>query len=1270
MPSTSIAQFARLAGWVCLLVGLIVPNSHAQTAADGYVVDLSDGSGVTQVSRIAILPDGKVLVAGNFDTINGEARPNIARLMPNGRVDLSFDAGAGPDQAVNDFVLLPDGGIVIAGNFSFVDGVSRRQIARLDSNGSVDGTFVPDSGLTTGGSIVALSRQSTGRLLIATAAFPRLEALTPVGMLDSTFNQPNVSNNASQFVNAIAVDASDRILLGGSFTSIGGTTRNRIGRLLANGDLDTSFDVGTGANNSVFSVLPDIDDTIYIGGGFFSINGNPRRFVARLLDDGSLDATYIPDLDAQSGRVFSLALQPDGQLLIGGDFTDFTAGVNRLARLDVNAQIDPRIQPPAGQFGNVEAIAAQADGQILFGANQLLRLNITGELDVDFDPQNGANAAVEAVSWQTPADYLIGGNFTDYNGTARNRIARLSSSGLLDSNFLVGNGADDLVRQLTIGLDQRVLVGGDFTQFDLQPRGSLARLSANGPLDDTFVPDFASTGGITDSVALPDGKFMVVGTFTQVDGVSRNRIARLNADGTLDLTFDPGSGANDAIHAIALTSDGRYWIGGDFTSFNGQPRGRVTRLFNSGALDSTVSSATVVDNTVLAIALQLDEEVLIGGHFQDINGIPLRGIARLSRSGLPVQNFDTEIGALVVNSIQPQANGKILIGGSFSTAQGQPIDRITRLNEDGSLDPDFDNGFGATFANGDDASVNEVALLPNGKVLVGGDFDLLGGLPRTRLGRVLLPEAAQQTLTLDFDTVRWTPGGSMPVPSSVVFSTSNDGINFTPQLAGVVRLVDGVWQQDRFAVDAGLAWIRVTAKFDPHGGTSFTRRVEADPLINILTGDSYDFGTVKTGEVARALLQVRNDGDARLEITGIPGLNAPFIFSAISSCGDLPITIGPARACALGFDFLPTAAGPFSQTFQIVSNSADAPTTFTLTGAGVDPQLTITPDPVNFGNQALGTTSPTQTIVLSNHGEVDLELFSVSAVDSPFGISSDNCQPFPTTLTPGTNCQLELFFQPEQTGPVNGQITIVSDAPDSPANLTLTGNGTQALLDIQPGELPFGDHPANTTSSQLISVLTNTGDADLEVTAITGVAAPFVLSANTCGDPPFTLTPATGCGVGFQFAPISEGLAQANLVIDSNAPSSPDGLVLTGTGLIAEIAVDPTRIDFGEQALGMTGAARIVTVTSTGLADLLIDSIALVGPEAADFALDTADDQCTGAQLPTGSTCTFTLQFTPSDSGIRRAEITISSNAMNGAGRVELLGTNDVVFFDGFEEPQ
>lgn len=1278
MAAPYVSQFYRLVGWLFLISGLFCSTSHAQTSADGYLVDVDNGSFGPRITRIAQLPDGKVLVAGDFETIRGEARRNIARLMPDGRVDLSFDTGTGPAGQVNDFVLLPDGDIVIAGNFFNFDGnLAHGHIARLNDDGSLDTDFTLDEDLDAGLGILAMARQSDGNLVISiNGAFPRLERLDPDGLLDPTFVQPNVSNDTSEGVHTIAVDAADRIIIGGSFTTVeqGSVSRNRIARLRADGSLDTTFDVGTGASRTVFSVLADIDGKIYIGGSFTSINNIPRQYVARLLQDGSVDADYVPNIDAQFGRVFSMALQPDGQLLFGGDFQDTTVGLNRLSRLDLNGQIDTDIEPPAGNFGNVLAIAVQDDGQILFGANQLLRLNSTGELDVDFDPQSGPDANLSAMSWQTPADYLIGGDFSQYNNVAQNRIARVTSSGAVDNTFVVGSGPNGAVGQLTVGLDREPLVAGDFTEFDLQATDSLARLTVDGALDTGFMPDFGSTGVIKDGVVLPSGEYLVVGTFTQVDGVSRNRIARLNADGTLDTTFDPGAGANGPINAIEVISRDRLWIGGDFTEYDGEPRGRLAKLLAAGQLDSLASLTPNVDGAVLTMALQSDEDLLIGGRFASVGATARRGLARIALNRLD-ESFDAQLdvqsGTVVVNSIQPQVNGKILIGGNFNTAQEQPIDRIARLNEDGSPDPDFENSFGAAFANGDTAIVNELALLPNGKVLVHGEFDTLGGLPRNRVGRVLLPDAVEQTVSLDNGTVSWTPGGSLPVPSGVRFSTSSDGINFSPVgSSSFPARVDGVWQQTRVWVDVGIVWIRVTPKFDPHGQVSFTHRIRADAQINILTGGSFDFGSVKTGERRQVFLNVRNDGDARLEITGFPDLTEPFSFDPNGSCGDLPIRINPAASCLLGFAFTPPSGASFSQTFQITSNSVDAPTTFTLNGTGIDPELTITPNTVEFGSQPLGTTSISQTVVLSNEAQVDLELLSIPAIDPPFDTSADNCRPTPVTLAPGTSCQLDVFFQPEQAGPVSEQIGIDSDAADSPANLTLNGNGTQPLLVVQPSELVFGERAVDTVSGELVSVLRNTGDADLLVTGVTSLESPFVAATNTCGDAPFTLVPTNECQLGFQFAPTAEGPALADLVITSNAPTNRDGLRLTGTGLIAELAVDPASIDFGDQMLGITSVARTVTVTSTGLADLLVDGIEVTGNAAADFALNGANDLCTHGQLPTGDACTFTLEFTPSESGIRHAEAVIDTNAIDGTDRIQLLGTNDVLFFDGFGESQ
>jgi uncharacterized delta-60 repeat protein len=1160
--------------WRCVVLLLsiwICSTGHAQRVGDGYLADLTPppGSISTQVNQVQILPDATVLIAGSFDAINGQPRRNIARLLPDGRVDLSFGNEIGPNDRVDEFVVLPDGKIVIIGTFSRVDdqfGFSR--IARLNADGSLDASFNAPSL----GALLAIARQSDGRLLVAGNSFPRVQRLNPDGSLDAFFVQPNVSaEDARYLVDSIAIDSSDRILLGGSFRTVAGVSRNLIARLLPDGSLDTSFEspfaTPRGVSRQVTSILPDIDGRIYLGGGFFDIDDGQstiRELVVRLLEDGRLDTEYVSNAeDPFASPVLTMALQPDGQLLIGGAFGPSATGLNRLGRLDLNGQVDPSLQPPAGNFGEVRAIDVQADGQILFGARQLLRLNTTGELDVDFDPDSGPDAVPATLSWQTPADYLIGGNFTQYNNTVQERIARIGPAGALDTTFATGDGPNGVIDHVTVGLDREVLVAGAFTEFDGQPRDALASLAADGNLRAALIPDFGMTGVVKDAIALQSGRFLVVGSFTEVDGVSRNRIARLNADGSLDNSFDPGLGANGTIHAVEILSNDRLWIGGEFTEFDGVPRERLARLTSTGWLDSPVIN---VDGPIRAMALQSDNQLLIGGDFQNVDSTPRRGLARVALSG---DSFDAQLDAMsgqpIVNSIQIQADGKILIGGTFTSVQGQPVNRMARLSADGSLDPDFDTGFGAVFANGDPAEVTDLALLPNGKMLVSGDFDTLGGMPRSRMGRVLLPDAVEQSLNLADGVIRWTPGGSLPVASSVRFTASSDGINFSPAaINSRPERVDGVWLQENAAVDSGIAWIRVTPKFDPHGEVSFTQRILADAQINILVGDSYDFGVVKTGRQRQVGFGTQNDGDARLEIYGFPGLEAPFS-SNVRSCGPLPITINPATSCLLGFEFNPTAVGFFSQTFEIMSNSADAPVLFTLTGTAVDPELTVTPTSIDFGDQAVGSATSSRAVVLSNTSVVDLELFDVSALTAPFVVSENNCEPLPRMLAPGERCELDIIFQPDSPGAITQDLSITSDAPG----------------------------------------------------------------------PPFTVT-------------------------------------LSGTGLAAEIALNPTAISFAEQPLGTTGDPATVTVTSTGMLDLLIEEISIAGMAATDFIVGATSDTCTGNVVPIGDSCTFTLQFTPSNRGRRQAVAKIISNAIGGDDRVDLEGTGldlDLLFFDGFERP-
>src|SRR6185503_18710842 len=171
----------------------------------------------------------------------------------------------------------------------------------------------------------------------------------------------------------------------------------------------------------------------------------------------------------------------------------------------------------------------------------------------------------------------------------------------------------------------------------------------------------------------PDGKIVIGGQFTAVNGTSRNYIARLNADGTLDNSFNSGSGPDNAIVSLALQPDGKLLIGGFFSSVNGIPRNRIARLNTNGSLDTSFDAGSVAAGTsVRSIALQSDGKVLIGGEFA-------KAIARLNVDGSLDTSFNPGTGANnQVRSIAVQSDGKVLIGGHFTFINGAARNYIAR----------------------------------------------------------------------------------------------------------------------------------------------------------------------------------------------------------------------------------------------------------------------------------------------------------------------------------------------------------------------------------------------------------------------------------------------------------------------------------------------------------------------------------------------------------------------------------------------------------------
>jgi uncharacterized delta-60 repeat protein len=364
----------------------------------------------------------------------------------------------------------------------------------------------------------------------------------------------------------------------------------------------------------------------------------------------------------------SLALQPDGKVLVGGLFTQYN-GVN------VN--------------------------------DHLVRLNSDGTLDLGFTSggANGFNSAVYGLALQPDGKVLVGGNFTQYNGVNVNfRLVRLNSNGTLDLGFTSGGpiGFNLLVQSLALQPDGKVLVGGLFTQYNgVNVNERLVRLNSNGTLDLGFTS--GGPDGMNDDVyALvlqPDGKVLVGGAFTQYNGANVNsRLVRLNSDGTLDSGFTSGgpTGFGGTVFSLALQPDGKVLVGGNFTQYNGvNVNSRLVRLNSDGTLDSGFTSGgpNGFDNTARSLALQPDGKVIAGGDFTTYNNNPSNYIIRLITSAptiFSVSSTDSKIRIYEsVNSKNVRNNLKMSISLAPGYAPGSvcvsPSGNILIRNQNGTI---------------------------------------------------------------------------------------------------------------------------------------------------------------------------------------------------------------------------------------------------------------------------------------------------------------------------------------------------------------------------------------------------------------------------------------------------------------------------------------------------------------------------------------------------------------------------------------------------------
>ena len=324
-----------------------------------------------------------------------------------------------------------------------------------------------------------------------------------------------------------------------------------------------------GASGAVYAIAPQPDGKVMIGGRFSTINGVPRRNVARLNDDGSLDASFDPG-SGPDADVTHLVCDSIGRVLIGGRFST-VAGTERraIARLLANGQVDTGFSSPfaSASVFSANVIALRPDGRIVVGGqnllvsgtsgmNHLVQLQETGARDVAFTPYALQSGETHALLVQPDGKVVIGGSFsgTSASGLGSFRLTRLNTDGSRDTGFAHGIQTG-LVYALARQSSGKLIVAGDFSTVHGQPRNFIARLETDGSLDATFVPPTASGwSGIRAVAIAPDDKVLV----TRSTG-----IARLTAvAGDLDPTFNTTVQPDWAPYALHVASDEKIWTGG------------------------------------------------------------------------------------------------------------------------------------------------------------------------------------------------------------------------------------------------------------------------------------------------------------------------------------------------------------------------------------------------------------------------------------------------------------------------------------------------------------------------------------------------------------------------------------------------------------------------------------------------------------------------------------------------------------------------------------
>jgi len=733
---------------LALLAALLSGNAF------GSVADSRpDRTCVTNGPVQAIVRSGDTIyIGGRFDRVGPRTGPGVeVALNGSQNPGLPEISGAGPSSIVGSGGSLSavaadgSGGWYIGGLFTHVGGVPRTNLAHIRADHSVDPSFNPSVNDAVHTLAVSGSTVYVAGLFTSIGGQPRnyIAALNAADGSITAFNP-----NANAGVEALAISSDGSIIYaGGRFTIIGGLPRLSIAALnAADGSATLTFNpsvTGT-ASNGVVSALARSGSTLYVGGSFNTVGGQPRDNIGALSLGVPLDGVAVPGFNpspsrsgcAACGSVAALAVS--GSTVYAGGLFDAIGGKPRNYLAGLNAADGTATPFNPSPNGNIFTLAISSDNSIIYVAggfnssngspsiggqarNYAAAVNAVDGTATGFNPN--PNAVVAAFGVSGSAVYLAG-YFSSLGGVVRHSIAALSATDgtvtSFDPNAAGFNGGTATVYALAVS-GSTVYVGGYFGTIGGQSRASIAGINAADGSATSWDPSghYFTGPAVVETLAVAGSTIYAGGVFTSIGGQMRNNIAALSAaDGTAT-TWDPNPNSEVAALTISQSTGPIVYVGGFFTSIGGQTRNKIAALNASDGTATSWDPDATANANVLALAIS-GSTIYAGGNFASIHGQPRKNIAGINASDGTPTSFDPQasdpstgggVYALAVSG------STVYAAGFFTSIGGQTRNLIAGLkSSDGtatSFDPNGAPGFGA-FA---------LAVASDGTLYAGGSFD-------------------------------------------------------------------------------------------------------------------------------------------------------------------------------------------------------------------------------------------------------------------------------------------------------------------------------------------------------------------------------------------------------------------------------------------------------------------------------------------------------------------------------------------------------------------